>query len=66
MTSVYMNVLTYVRTPCNDSRMNTNTATALATAATATEMRETLRQMLADWNAATEAEREAALAAVAA
>lgn len=26
MASVYMNVLTYVMTPCNDSRMNTNTA----------------------------------------
>lgn len=40
-------------TPCNDSHMNTN------------EIRETVRQMLADWNAMTEAQREAALAAVA-
>lgn len=48
-----MSVLTNVLTACNDSHMNNN------------EIREAVRQMLNDWNDATDEQRAAALAAVA-
>jgi hypothetical protein len=41
--------------------MNTTTATALTTKMTETEMRETLRQMMADWDAMTSGQQACAL-----